>query len=276
VVGTVRIASSHLGGMAFLGSWLFTGDNPWPHPGSPTVTRYRTDSLRAAMREAIDSGEMPYVRAAGPRQDIHATDFMVVDGTSMYTGNHGNPVDGVMYRYRLTDSGHLEKVAGPWSVPPRAQGMVVTPDKFIFSSDNGSGRGWLTVVDRDAPARPVSCIWLPSMPEDIEKYDGHLVMAFESGTTRYARFHPTNPVARLHTAPLAPLLALTDPAALADDPTLGGLLRAPRGIRALADYRARRHDVDHLLNTLRRPASSTHSGATTTHEGQSAGPSTQD
>jgi hypothetical protein len=250
LLGTVRVAPSHLGGMAFLGSWLFTGDNPWPHAGSPTVTRYRTDHLRTAMRAAIDSGDRPYLHSDGPRQDIHATDFMASDGHSMYTGNHGNPIDGVMYRYRLTDDGWLKKVEGAWSVPPRAQGMVMTPDKFIFSSDNGSGRGWLTVVDRARPSHVVSCIWVPSMPEDIERYNGRLVMAFESGTTQYAHNRPTNRITRLHTAPLAPLLALTDPAALIDDPTLGGLLRARGGSGSIADYETRRHQVDHLLATL--------------------------
>ena len=236
--------------MAFFGDWLFTGDNPWPHAGSPTVTRYRTDRLRAAMRAAIDSGDRPYLRSDGPRQDIHATDFMVADGQSMYTGNHGNPVDGLMYRYRLTDDGWLKAVEGPWSVPPRAQGMVVTSDKFIFSSDNGSRRGWLTVVDRDRPSHIVSCIWVPSMPEDIERYNGRLVMAFESGTSRYAHNRPANRITRLHMAPLTPLLALTDPAALADDPTLGGLLRVRGGSGSMADYETRRHHVDHLLAIL--------------------------
>ncbi len=54
VVGTVAVAPSHLGGMkAFFGPWLFAGDNPWPHPGSPTVERYRIDDLRAAMLTAV-------------------------------------------------------------------------------------------------------------------------------------------------------------------------------------------------------------------------------
>jgi hypothetical protein len=268
VLGTVRVAPSHLGGMAFLGSWLFTGDNPWPHRGSPTVTRYPVDRLRSAMREAIDNGDRPYVRSDGPRQNIHATDFMVADGHSMYTGNHGNPIDGIMYRYRLTDDGWLKEVDGPWSVPPRAQGMVVTPDRFIFSSDNGSGRGWLTVVDRDEPSRVVSCIWVPSMPEDIERYNGRLVMAFESGTARYSRNRPTNRITRLHIAPLAPLLALTDPAALADDPTLGGLLRARSGSGSMADYQTRRHDVDHLLAGLQHKHDARQNTATANHDGQ--------
>jgi hypothetical protein len=266
VLGTVRVAASHLGGMAFLGSWLFTGDNPWPHPGSPTVTRYRVERLRAAMHTAIDNGDHPYLRSDGPRQDIHATDFMTSDGHSMYTGNHGNPVDGVMYRYRLTDGGRLKEVEGPWAVPPRAQGMVITPDRFIFSSDNGSGRGWLTVVDRARPSHVVSCIWVPSMPEDIERYDGRLVMAFESGTAQYAHDHPTNRITRLHIAPLTPLLALTDPLALADDPTLGGLLRTRGGSGSMTDYRARRHDVDHLLADLEHKQDSRKNTATANHD----------
>jgi hypothetical protein len=232
VVGTVRVAPSHLGGMAFLGSWLFTGDNPWPLAGSPTVTRYRISDLREAMREAIDTGEAPYLRSDGPRENVHATDFMVAAGESIYAGNHGQ-IHGRMYRYRLTDDGWLRAVDGPWVVPPRAQGMIVARNRFIFSSDNGAGRGWLTVVDRDEPARPVSCIWVPAMPEAIETYDGRLMMAFESGAAPYAYRRAENHITHLHTAALAPLLALTE-------------------LDAVTHYKARLRDVTHLIGKLGR------------------------
>jgi hypothetical protein len=203
--------------MAFFGSWLFTGDNPWPRPGSPTVQRYRTEDLRTAMLAAVTGGIKPYLAGDGPRQDVHATDFMTVDGDSMYTGNHGNPVPGLMYRYVLGPDGRLREVEGPWSVPPRAQGLIITPDDFIFSTDNNAGRGALVTVRRDAPStrvRPIACIWMPAMPEDLTVHRGRVLSSFESGTARFADDDPTNRVTHLHAGSLTALLTAVDPVAL--------------------------------------------------------------
>jgi hypothetical protein len=215
-VGTLTVHPSHLGGMAFLGSWLFAGDNPWPHAGSPTVRRYRVDALRTAMRQAIDSDDPIYVNSDADPDPIEATDFMTVDGNSMYTGNHGNGgVPGLMYRYVLGAGGHLQRVEGPWRIPLRAQGLVITPRDFIFSSDNGPGaRGELNVVRRAAPAEiagSIGCLWLPAMPEDLTVWDGRLLLIFEGGAQRYSRDHPANRIDDVHIGSLNALLALTDP-----------------------------------------------------------------
>jgi hypothetical protein len=217
-VGTLAVHPSHLGGMAFLGSWLFTGDNPWPHAGSPTVQRYRIDALREAMQEAVDSEEPVWVDSDGLADPIDATDFMTVDGDSMYTGNHGNAgVPGLMYRYVLGSGGHLRRVEGPWRIPLRAQGMVITPQDFLFSSDNGAGaRGELNVVRRASPAQigdPIACVWIPAMPEDLALQGGRLLLVFEGGAQRYSRDHPANRIDNVHAGTLAALVALTDPPA---------------------------------------------------------------
>jgi hypothetical protein len=227
VVGTLSVDPSHLGGMAFLGSWLFTGDNPWPLPGSPSVQRYRIDDLRAAMHTAVATGDKPYVAGDGPRQPIHATDFMTVDGDSMYTGNHGNPIPGVMYRYVLDGDGHLAEAGGPWSVPARAQGLIITPDDFLFSTDNDTGRGELVAVRRDDPDRPIACIWMPSMPEDMTVHHGQVLSSFESGAARYADDDPSNRITHLHCGSLAALLRTVDPVALDAERAVG---IAPPGV----------------------------------------------
>src|SRR5581483_8132855 len=171
-LGTVLVRSSHLGGMGFVGPWLFAGDNPWPAPGSPSVLRYRTDELRSAMQDSIADGRPVALDPVGAAQPIEATDFITVDGDSVYTGNHGSDgVPGLMYRYRMASDGQLRRVEGPWRIPDRAQGMVATRRDFVFSSDGGPGtRGQLNVVRRAAPAasgNPVACVWIPSMPEDV-------------------------------------------------------------------------------------------------------------
>jgi hypothetical protein len=219
-VGTVMIAPSHLGGMGVLGDWLFAQDDAprGPHNHHPKVRRYRIEALRAAMQNAIKTGDKVYLATDGPAQAIDAIDFFAVDGDSAYAGNHGDPGAGRMYRYQLTSDGHLQQAEGPWATPPRAQGMVLTPEDFIFSADEGADRGQLAVIRRDAPghlADPIACMWIPSMPEDMTVHNGNLFLVFESGTTRYAKDHPVNRITHLHTGPLLSLLHLTDPVVLA-------------------------------------------------------------
>jgi hypothetical protein len=218
-VGTLAVAPSHLGGMGFLGDWLFTQDDSPPRGGPyhPAVRRYRIADLRAAMRAAAETGQLVRLDADGPADPIDAIDFFVVDGDSVYAGNPGNPIPGRMYRYQLSPTGHLRSVEGPWSIPPRAQGLVVTPDDFIFAGDEGHDRGKLTVLRRAAPDRmraAVGCLWMPAMPEDLTVYHGNLITEFESGASKYAPDHPRNVITHLHASPLTALLELTDPVVL--------------------------------------------------------------
>jgi hypothetical protein len=224
-VGTVMVDESHLGGMAFFGDWLFTGDNPWPKVGSPTVEKYRTADLQAAMQQSITGKSPVYLKSDGPRQNIDATDFMSVDGDSLYTGNHGNAgVPGLMNRYTLDPDGTLKKVEGPWVVPDRAQGLIITPDDFVFSTDNNTGRGELVVVRRTGPSTlksPVACVWMPAMPEDLTVHDGKVWTVFESGSPRFNRDHPVNRITHLHSGSLDSLLSAVDPIAFDAEKALG-------------------------------------------------------
>jgi hypothetical protein len=80
VVGTVTVDPSHLGGMAFFGSWLFAGDNPWPRRGSPTVQRYRIDDLRAAMLAAVATADKSIWPATGRGNPVNRV-------TALHTGS---------------------------------------------------------------------------------------------------------------------------------------------------------------------------------------------
>jgi hypothetical protein len=212
-IGTVKIDATHLGGMGILGGWLFAQDNA-SAATAPTVRRYRTDALQAAMRIAARTGEKVYLGRDGHAQSIDAIDFFAVDGDSVYAGNHGNPGPGRMFRYQLNAAGRLHRVEGPWVIPPRAQGLVVNPDNFIFSSDDGVDRGRLIVVRRGASGErmdPIACVWMPAMPEDLALYQGYLLAVFESGTTRYAHDNPVNRITHLHIGPFGSLLELLEP-----------------------------------------------------------------
>jgi hypothetical protein len=217
-IATVTIAPTHLGGMGIIGDWLFAqDDNPVPHTKShPTVRRYRIDALRTAMQQGATTARKTHLDTDGAPEPIDAIDFFAVEGDSVYAGNHGAP-HGRMYRYQLTPTGHLHPVEGPWSIPPRAQGMVLTPEDFIFSADEGLGRGKLTVLRRATPEQtkaPIACLWIPAMPEDLTLYNGDLISLYESGTTRYAHDHPIDRITDLHVGSLTALLELTDPVVL--------------------------------------------------------------
>lgn len=135
--GTVEINQSHLGGMGFVGRWLFAQDNA-DADSHATVRRYRIDQLRAAMRKATHGGnDRPFLRMDGKPRRIDAIDFFAEEGNSVYAGNHGSERTARMYRYTLSADGHLQRAEGPWRIPPRAQGLVITPRLFIFSTSHG-------------------------------------------------------------------------------------------------------------------------------------------
>jgi hypothetical protein len=213
-LGTVEIEESHLGGMGFVGHWLFAQDNADARK-HPTVRRYRVEALQAAMRSAVqgDHGDRhPFLRADGAPRPIDAIDFFAEEGNSVYAGHHGTARTAKMYRYTLTPAGQLKRVEGPWRIPWRAQGLVITPQAFVFASDTGVGRGRLSVVRRADPKHigsPIACVWLPAMPEDMTVLNGTLVIDFESGTKRYAHDHPANRIRNFHEGVLSALLSLT-------------------------------------------------------------------
>jgi hypothetical protein len=229
-VGTVEIEESHLGGMGFVGQWLFAQDNADARK-HPRVRRYRVEALRTAMRAAMHGGDHgdqhPFLHVDGPARSIDAIDFFAEEGNSVYAGHHGSARTNKMYRYALTPDGQLRRVEGPWRIPWRAQGLVITPQAFIFASDNGVGRGRLSVVRRADPKHigsPIACVWLPAMPEDMTVLNGTLLIDFESGTKRYAHDHPANRIRNFHEGILATLLSLTH---VADPPPTHAAAASP-------------------------------------------------
>jgi hypothetical protein len=226
-VGTVAIAPSHLGGIGVIGDWLFAqDDNPNPVlKAHPMVRHYRLDALRASMAHSVKDGTKPYLAADGTPDHIDAIDYLTVADGSVWAGNHAWQQAGRLTRYDVTPNGHLRKIAGPWPTPPQVQGLVVTPDDFIFTSDSGSvSRGELTVLRRATPDQvrePVACIFTPSMPENLTTYRGKVFAVYESGTARYERDKPTNKITHLHSGLLDSLLSIADPVALAAQSLLG-------------------------------------------------------
>ncbi|HZE67175.1 MAG TPA: hypothetical protein VE081_11115 [Sporichthyaceae bacterium] len=216
-VGTVKIAPSHLGAMGVVGNWLITQDTAG-HYKQAKVRNYPLSRLRRLMMEA-KHGAMPYMRADGRPQPIHSTGFMFVEPNgSVWAGRHSIFRPTRMYRYTVDQaSGRLHQVEGPWKVPPRTQGLLVTQDHFVFISSNSHYRGQMNIVRRADPKQwkaPVACLWTPSLPENMTLYRGHILTAFESGSGRFNNRRTHNRISHLHTGLLDRLIQIADPTAL--------------------------------------------------------------
>jgi hypothetical protein len=216
-VGTVKIAPSHLGAMGVVGNWLITQDTAG-HYKQAKVRHYPLSRLQRLMMVARH-GAMPYMRADGRPQPVHSTGFMFVEPNgSVWAGRHSIFRPTRMYRYTVDQaSGRLQQVEGPWKVPPRTQGLLVTQDHFVFISSNSHYRGQMNIVRRTDPKQwkaPVACLWTPSLPENMTLYRGHILTAFESGSGRFNNPRTHNRISHLHTGLLDRLLAVADPAAL--------------------------------------------------------------
>jgi hypothetical protein len=218
-VGTVKIAPSHLGAMGVVGNWLITQDTAG-HYKQAKVRHYPLSRLqRLMMLSKSGKNKMPYMRADGRPQPIHSTGFMFVEPNgSVWAGRHSILRPTRMYRYTVNPAnGRLQQVEGPWKVPPRTQGLLVTQDHFVFISSNSHYRGQMNIVRRTDPKQwkaPVACLWTPSLPENMTLYRGHILTAFESGSGRFNNRKTHNRISHLHTGLLDRLLQVADPAAL--------------------------------------------------------------
>jgi hypothetical protein len=205
-VGTVRTKASHFGSLGVAGHWVIGQNSSGKHEHN-YVRRYLTSSLRDAMRSSKAHGTKPYLSPTGAPQRVHSVGFMAVTGKSVWLGKHSKANPTRMYRYKVDSGGHLEESGGPWKVPPRTQGVLVTKHKFIFSSSHGGGPGKLTVVDRSAPNNPVACVTTPAMPENMTIDGGKVYASYESGAGQYAK-HASSNVRDLRTGLLRNLVNL--------------------------------------------------------------------
>jgi hypothetical protein len=204
-VGTVRTKASHFGALGVVGHWVLGQDST--HGSNPSIRRYPTSSLAAAMLNSQQHGHKPYLGPTGAPQRVHSVGFMAVTGKSVWLGRHSSANPTTMYRYSVDRAGKLHRNGGPWKVPPRTQGVLVTKNQFIFASSQGGGSGKLTVVDRGSPNEPVACVTTPSMPENMTVDGGKVYASYESGAGQYAK-QATSKVRDLRTGLLRSLVAL--------------------------------------------------------------------
>jgi hypothetical protein len=211
-VGAVRIEESHLGGIAVIGDWLIT--QAGLDSDGQAVRRYRLDRLRAKMHEAVDFDYVPHLDPVGEPQPVPGASFMDVAEGSLWMGRYSRYLPDQMYRYAVDDDGALQQVGGPWPVPPRSQGLLVTPSHFLIASTDGTNHGELRAYRRSAApdADPVGCLWTPSLPQNLTLDRGRVFLAYESGAASFdTRPGFVNRIGSLHTADLTALLRVMDP-----------------------------------------------------------------
>jgi hypothetical protein len=159
----------------------------------------------------------------GPEQRVFASSFLTSHGptSTLWVGNFDKSARGHMESYKVERSGRLLPGAGgPWEVPTKTQGVVVTKDFFIFSTSLGrNNRSNLYVVrrgkgERDLDEARLFCFRSPSMAEGISIYGDDLYVLHESGADIYnpdktltdlKPDRPRNIISNLHRAKLASL-----------------------------------------------------------------------
>ncbi|MGQ0847351.1 MAG: hypothetical protein ACT4QF_24800 [Sporichthyaceae bacterium] len=211
-VGTVRVDEAHLGGVGVLGQWLIAQHTVRPGQ-TQAVRRYRLEALRGAMLAAAAGVRLPYLAADGAPQEVDGASFMGVAEGSLWMGRFSRSRRGHMYRYEVDSSGLLVQTAGPWRVPPRSQGVLVTPRHFVFASSAGRTQGRLQVYRRTAGpslGTPVGCLWTPSLPQNLTLHRGIAYASFESGARRFDQPGYLNKVRTLLVADLSAVLRVAD------------------------------------------------------------------
>ncbi|MBB5154322.1 hypothetical protein BJ970_001856 [Saccharopolyspora phatthalungensis] len=181
-VGTVGIAESHVGGITVSKGWAFVqgrDSGKWD-----TIRKYKLSDLKDAMKK---SG-VPYLNQDGKARRVYAASFVSSYGDTLYAGKFNDGGRGKMYSYKINDDGSLT-TQHAYEVPTKTQGLMVTRDKFIFSTSYGrTKRSNIFVVDKgatDIDKPSTKCFRAPSMAEGITEYNGAAYLVFESGSYKY-------------------------------------------------------------------------------------------
>jgi hypothetical protein len=136
---------------------------------------------------------------------------MTSDGSYLWAGHHGLN-DRNMYQYSVDSGGTLHRVGGGYEAPKYTDGVVVTPDRFIFVSHSRpnvqKGFGTMTVAARSAqPSANRRCFAMPNLGEGAVLIDGIVYTVFESGAPG-SHTASANRIKNLHRAEYSQLSVL--------------------------------------------------------------------
>jgi hypothetical protein len=199
----VAIAPTHAGGITIAKGWAFVQgqDSGAKH----YVRKYELSQLRGKMKAASTT----YLKQIGKARQVYGSAFLASYGDNLYAGRFNDKGRDKMYRYKVTGTGALKTRKGAYEVPTKTQGLLVTQDRFVYSTSFGNdNRSNLYVVAGGARVINPStarCFRAPSMAEGIAEYGGSAYLVFESGAAQYVSKHPRNRIDRLHKATIAAL-----------------------------------------------------------------------
>lgn len=200
-VGTIEVAESHLGGMAVVGDWLFTQSGGVAAGLPQPVRKYPLSEVRAAMR----APGVPFLAHTGETQTLYGAAFMATEGQYLWSGRFSLLGDR-MHKYAVAPDGTLTQQPGEYRVPPRTQGLLVTGNRFIFSTSDGALRGRMFVTRKtgDYATAAGRCFRIPSLAQGLAAYRGTVYLNFEGGAFLMAR----NRIKAVHKASLSTLSSL--------------------------------------------------------------------
>ncbi|MBL1080289.1 hypothetical protein JK358_38430 [Nocardia sp. 2] len=211
LVGTAEVDASHVGGIAVFEEqgWAFiVGD------GEKSVWKYPLDRLRQAIENSSH-----IAKEGGDIAVAGGSSFLTSHGPSdtLWTGSFEPDKRGEMYSYKVNTNGELSGRDGPWEVPTKTQGLVVTDEVFLYSTSyTRPNRSNIYAVRRgegstELDTARLRCFRAPSMSQGLTVFGDHAYLAFESGAAFYRKDpdnQPRNIIEHLHKVEVAELEAL--------------------------------------------------------------------
>lgn len=211
VIGGFKIKATHAGGIAVHGRYVYVTD-----ANNTNVRRYTKSSVRSAVNQhRTSAARMPYVSYYGTLQSLgYAASFMYVHNDKLYAGKFNKSSRDWMYRYDFGTEGRLSRDTS-WArrqVPLKTQGLVVTSNRYFFSTSYGRGvrsnvyvtaKDYTTNFETQARSR---CFQAPPMAEGMAVHNGKVHLLFESGADKYAG--GKWPMKKVHVAPVSGLRGL--------------------------------------------------------------------
>jgi hypothetical protein len=178
----VRIPPSHAGGVAVHRTGIYISDT------GGHVRRYDRQNVADVFSGRRSDNTLNGTRV-GP---LYGVSFLAVAGDTLFAGRFDRDDRQYMYRYSISDSGALTRYGDRIQVPKRAQGLLVLPDYFVFSSSfTRTERGNLYVLRRGygetlEGSANWECVRTPEMGEGITLSNDRVYHLFESGASHYA------------------------------------------------------------------------------------------
>ncbi|WP_155368023.1 hypothetical protein [Catellatospora vulcania] len=199
--GEFDIYETHAGGIAVASGYLYVSG------GGQKIRRYNLDNVRTA----LETTGVPYLAQSG-EQETNGNSFLTAGpGGTVWAGNFDDTTQKSMWEYSVNGDGTLSVKSGPYAVPPRTQGVVVTDTHFIFSTSYGrTNLSYIFVVKRGygntwANATG-ACFSAPSMTQGLSRVGTVVYVNYESGSAEYTGAR--NVINHVHKASLQSLLDL--------------------------------------------------------------------